>query len=714
MPKRDVDSSYLDTSLPFETRARILVGQMTLREKIAQMLHASPPIPRLNIPEHNWWNECLHGVARAGVATVFPQAIGMAAAFDSRLLEDVASAISDEARAKHHAYATKGDRGMYKGLTYWTPNINIFRDPRWGRGQETYGECPYLTSQLGMAFVRGLQGDNSRYLKLVATPKHYAVHSGPEPARHSFNAEVSPRDLHETYLPAFKACVQKAKAGSIMGAYNRTNGEPCCASHTLLQEILRESWGFDGYVVSDCWAIKDLHEHHKVTAGPRESAALAVQNGCDINCGQLYHHLVDAVQEGLLAEADIDRAVVRLFTARMKLGMFDPPESVPYTAIPYSVVGCEEHRALARRMARESIVLLKNADALLPLDRTLGSIAVIGPHADSDLVLNGNYFGIPGQRVTLLEGIRQAAGPETRVWHARGCKVFDQDAGDFGATIDAGFAEALTVAEQADVVILCLGLDPRLEGEENNNANSDGKGDKVDVALPPCQQRFLHAIKDCGKPLILVLTGGSPMAITEFTDTVDAILLTWYPGQEGGHALADILFGEHSPAGRLPVTFVKSLEQLPPFEDYAMEGRTYRFMEEAPLFSFGYGLSYTTFTYSEFTIPAEPVREGQAIAVSVAVTNSGQRDSDDVVQLYLQRRESPVRAPRLQLAAFERIHVPAGETRRVNLTMDEATLCLYDDAGTRRWYPGVVTLHVGGGQPGASGSATVSGDLTLA
>lgn len=699
-----IDNAYLDTHRPFEERARHLVSQLTLQEKIDQILHIAPAIPRLNIPAYNWWNECLHGVARAGVATVFPQAIGCAASFNPTLLEDVAVAISDEARAKHHAYAAQGDHGIYKGLTFWSPNINIFRDPRWGRGHETYGECPRLTAAMGVAFVRGLQGNHPRYLKLVATPKHYAVHSGPESSRHRFNAQVSNRDLHETYLHAFRTCVQEAHAQSIMGAYNRTNGEPCCASPTLLQTILRETWAFDGYVVSDCGAIRDLHEHHKVTQSPAESAALAVKNGCDLNCGEMYHHLPEAVKRNLIAEADIDRAVIRLFTAHLRLGMFDPPEDVPYTAIPYEVVGCDRHRALARRMARESMVLLKNTNKTLPLSRDLKSIAVIGPNADSDSVLIGNYFGVPGHRITLLEGIRRAVSPDTRVWYSRGSKLYENAPTDFGAERDAGIAEAKTLAARADVVVLCLGLDPFLEGEEGDIANSDGQGDRTDVRLPACQERLLEALRDCGKPIVLVLTGGSPMTLPDTQDRPDAILLVWYPGQEGGHALADILFGDASPAGRLPVTFVKSLDQVPPFDDYRMAGRTYRFMDEEPLHRFGYGLSYTTFAYGDLTLTPTQLTEGTHLTVTLTVTNTGAMDSDDVVQAYLVRETSSIPAPRRQLVAFRRMHLRAGESRPVSLTIPSEALRLYADDGASIWVPGPLTIAVGGSQPGTPGA----------
>src|SRR5690606_12985482 len=468
-----------------------LVSRLTLEEKAAQMLHEAPGIPRLGVPPYNWWNECLHGVARAGIATVFPQAIGLAAMWNPTRLFEIATAIADEARAKHHEFVRQGDHGMYKGLTFWSPNINIFRDPRWGRGHETYGECPYLTAKLGVAFCKALQGDDPKYLKLIATAKHYAVHSGPEALRHSFDAVVSPKDLRETYLPAFHACVVEAGVHSVMPAYNRTNGEPCCASPTLLQKILREEWGFDGYVVSDCWAVRDFHENHKVTQTPEESAAVAVKTGCDLNCGCTYEHIPSALAQGLLSEADLDACVKRLFRARFLLGMFDPPERVPYASIPYEVNDCEKHRELARIAARESIVLLKN-NGVLPLKRDLKSIAVIGPNAYDPHVLVANYFGIPSRAVTPLDGIRNAVSAATKVWYTDGCKLLGT-ATD-GLNRAGNLSEARSMAQRADVVVLCLGLNAEIEGEQGDASNSEAAGDKVDLSLTGLQQRLLEEI----------------------------------------------------------------------------------------------------------------------------------------------------------------------------------------------------------------------------
>jgi len=699
------NAAYKDPNLPLEERVDDLVSRMTLEEKVSQMVHPAAGIPRLDVPEYNWWNECLHGVARAGIATVFPQSIGMAASFDQELMHEVATAISDEARAKHHEFARRGDRGIYKGLTFWSPNINIFRDPRWGRGQETYGEDPYLTGRMGVAFVKGLQGDDPKYLKVVATPKHYAVHSGPEPDRHHFDARVSKKELRETYLPAFRDCVREGKAFSVMGAYNRTNGEPCCASKTLLQDILRDEWGFDGYVVSDCGAISDIHEHHKVTKSPAESAAMAVTNGCELNCGQVFASLLEAVKDGLITEDTIDRAVKRLFTARFRLGMFDPPERVPYAQIPYEVNDCQAHRQLALKMAQESIVLLKNQDSQLPLDRDLKSIAVIGPNAHERNVLTGNYFGTPSKYVTPLDGIRAKVSPGTEVLYARGCEL--------SGKAKTGFAEALAAAERADVVVMCLGLSAELEGEEGAVANSDGGGDRLDIDLPGVQEDLLKAVCATGKPVVLVLMSGSAVAINWAQENVPAILAAWYPGEEGGTAIADVLFGDYNPGGRLPVTFYKSVDQLPPFTDYRMKGRTYRYMEEEPLYPFGYGLSYTSFSYSNLTLSGGEIQSGEPLAVSVDVENSGDLAGDEVVQLYLEDLEASVAVPNRQLVGFKRIALEPGETKTVSFSISPRQMALIDDDGRCVLEPGVFRVTAGGYQPD-SVSKTLSGTEVLA
>ena len=703
---------YLDPDAPCAARVDDLLYRMTLDEKISQMINEAPAIPRLGVPEYNWWNECLHGVARAGRATVFPQSIGMAASFDAPLMHEVATAISDEARAKHHAALRQDNRGIYFGLTYWTPNINIFRDPRWGRGQETYGEDPYLTARLGVAFVRGLQGDDPHYWKLVATPKHYAVHSGPETLRHTFDAVVSPRDLRETYLPAFRACVREAGAASVMGAYNRVNGEPSCASPTLLREILRSEWGFEGFVVSDCGAIEDLYKQHRVVATPAEAAALAVENGCELCCEWggpgAYRALADAVQQGLISEGTVTEAVRRLLTARFRLGMFDPPERVPFSVIPPEVVGGDAHRALARRMARESLVLLKNEGGLLPLRKDARALAVVGPTAHLWSALVGNYFGLPSHAVTPLEGVLAAVSPGTQVLYAEGCRPAGSDR--------SGFDRALDAARAADTIIAVMGYTPEMEGEEGDTANSDGGGDRLHIGLPGVQSELLGLLLETGRPLVLVLTGGSPIAL-DGAEAAGAVLMAWYPGQEGGAALADVLFGDASPGGRLPVTFVKSLDQLPPFEDYAMAGRTYRFGTDAPAYPFGHGLSYTTFAYADLRLSAATLGANappdEALEVRVDVTNTGGRAGDEVVQLYVQDVEASVPVPRHHLEGFARVSLAPGETRTVTLALRAEQLMAFDDLGRPFLEPGEFRLSVGGGQPDDPAARSITALLTV-
>lgn len=591
--------------MTFEERAKDLVSKMTLAEKIAQMQYEAPAIERLGVPAYNWWNECLHGVARSGAATVFPQAIGMAASFNTDLMFDVATAISDEARAKYNEYKTFGDTQIYQGLTYWSPNINIFRDPRWGRGHETYGEDPYLTGRMGVSFVKGLQGEG-KYRKLDATIKHYAVHSGPETLRHGFNAEVSDKDLYETYLWAFKYCVDHAAPSAVMGAYNRVNGEACCASKTLLEDILRGEFGFSGYVVSDCAAICDIHQHHHITNNEAESAALAVNNGCDLNCGETYKWLKTSVALGLISEETITTAVERLFAARFRLGMFD--DDCEYDAIPYDVVECEAHTKLNLQMAEESIVLLKN-DGILPLSPNQ-NIAVIGPVADDVTVLLGNYNGTPSRYTTLLTGIQSQA--KGKVYYARGSHLFDDEV---HRAVERPLREAIIAARYADVVIMMCGLNPSLEGEETDNYNGSAGGDKIDIELPPSQRTLYREIIKLGKPVIFVNVSGSCIALTEQDKDCRAVLQCFYPGAMGGEALANVIFGKTSPSGRLPVTFYKTTEDLPDFEDYSMENRTYKFFRGTPLYPFGHGL-----TYSEIT--EEPIDEN-----TVKLTNKGPFDT---------------------------------------------------------------------------------------
>jgi beta-glucosidase len=831
---------YTDPARLVEERVNDLVSRMTLEEKISQMVFDAPAIERLGVPQYNWWNECLHGVGRAGVATVFPQAIGLAATWNPDLMRQVATVISDEARAKHHEAARRGIREIYSGLTFWSPNVNIFRDPRWGRGQETYGEDPYLTARMGVSFVKEIQGNDPHYLKLVATPKHFAVHSGPESKRHHFDAQVDERDMRETYLHAFEACVKEGQAASVMGAYNRTNGEPCCASPTLLEKILRQEWGFggstgsEGYVVSDCGAIRDIYAHHQVVNTPDEAAALAVRAGCELNCGETYPALLEAVEQGLISEEIIDRAVRRLFTARFRLGMFDPPKQVPYAQIPYEVVDSPEHRALALRVARESIVLLKNEDNLLPLRKTIESVAVIGPNADDLQVLLGNYNGTLAKATTPLEGIRKKIAPSARLYYAPGCAIADgvpplevipsaclrpasAETNEKGLTADyydnpkfdgepvlsqvdrlvdfiwrdttpltgqwgdrfavrwTGFvvppvsgayrlgingfsryslyvddelivehendhhptlktqeveleagrfyklrldyvnrgldpqvkllwslpavdyeARALEAAEKADVVVAVMGLSTSLEGEEMPvHAEGFVGGDRTDIQLPRPQEELLKKIHALGKPVVLVLLNGSALAVNWAVDNIPAIVEAWYPGQAGGEAIADVLFGDHNPAGRLPVTFYRSVEDLPPFEDYQMEGRTYRYFRGEPLLPFGYGLSYTTFQFDDLRMDRPQTQVGGAVAVSVDVTNSGGRAGDEVVQLYVRHRGAAVPRPIKELKGFKRITLQPGERKTVTFTLHVNQLGVYDQAMQYVVEPGTIEVLVG-------------------
>lgn len=824
---------FEDLHLSHEQRVEDLVSRLTLDEKISQLMDKAPAIDRLNIPEYNWWNECLHGVARAGYATVFPQSITIAASWDKNLLREVAEVISDEARAKHHEYLRRGQHGMYQGLTFWSPNINIFRDPRWGRGHETYGEDPYLTSQMGKEFVLGLQGGDSDYLKVVATAKHYAVHSGPEKLRHSFDAIVSERDLWETYLPAFRTLVVEAGAYSVMGAYNRLDGEAACASPKLFN-ILRNKWGFEGYVVSDCGAISDIWKYHKVVPDAESAAALALKEGCDLNCGNTYEALGEAVKRGLITEADLDVALKRLFLARFKLGMFDPVEQVDYAQIPYSVNNSAAHNVLARKAAQESIVLLKNEENLLPLSKSVKTVAVIGPNADNVQSLWGNYNGIPKEPVTVLQGIKNKIEPQAKVLYAQGSDLADEiplfeaipsiyfetengkqgltgsyfnndqfegeplftqidDNIDFiwdidtpdprlapggysvrwsgylkapktGTYLISGWAkpeitisyegkevskgynrhhasikpfeveleagkkyaiqvdyrnyygdatarllwatpqkdilqQAVETAQKSDLVILTLGLNERMEGEEMDiELDGFANGDRTHLDLPRKQLELMQAIKATGKPIVLVLINGSALSINWANENIPAIITAGYPGQQGGNAIADVLFGDYNPAGRLPVTYYQSVEQLPPFENYDMEGRTYRYFEGEPLYPFGYGLSYTSFTYSNLNIP-QTVNAGETFTVSVDVTNTGEMDGDEVVQLYLKDEKASTPRPISQLEGFERIHLKKGETKTVSFEINPRQLSLINKNDELVVEAGWFSISVGGQQP---------------
>ena len=665
-------------------QAHELVAQMTLDEKAGQLRYRAPAIPRLGIPAYNWWNEALHGVARAGTATVFPQAIGMAATFDDSLMETIADTISTEARAKYNMQSAHGDRDIYKGLTMWSPNVNIFRDPRWGRGQETYGEDPFLTSRLGVAFVKGLQG-KGKTLKAAACAKHFAVHSGPEAIRHHFDARVSKKDLRETYLPAFKALVQEAHVESVMGAYNRVNGEPACGSKVLLKDILRDEWGFEGHVVSDCWALKDFHENHCVTATAPESAALAMKYGCDLNCGEVYLQVLAAYQEGRITEEQITTACERLMTTRFLLGILGP-EGSEYDQVTYAHNDTDANAKLARTVAEKSMVLLKN-DGVLPLHPDqLKTIGVIGPNANSVACLEGHYNGTSSRYVTYLEGIRAACGEQARVLYSQGSHLYLDRTSNL-ADADDRRAEAVGVAENSDVVILCLGLDATLEGEEGDTGNEYSSGDKRDLNLPPCQQKLLRAVLAVGKPTVVVLSAGSALAVEEG----NAILQAWYPGELGGEALARILFGEVSPSGRLPVTFYRGVEDLPDFEDYAMANRTYRYYHGEPLYPFGYGLGYTRFAYSDARYA-----DGQ---MTVTVENTGACDGDEVIQVYVKDHDSPFAVPCHSLCAFRRVALHKGERAMVTLPIRDEAFAAYDEDGHLTTLGRHFTLYVGGSQP---------------
>lgn len=688
---------YQDTTLTFEERARDLVSRMTLEERASQLRFDAPPIDHLGVPAYNWWNEALHGVARAGTATTFPQAIGMAAMFDPEMMYTIADIISTEGRAKYNMSVEEGDRDIYKGLTFWSPNVNIFRDPRWGRGHETYGEDPYLTSELGKQFVKGIQQKNEKgYLKAAACAKHYAVHSGPERLRHEFDAQVSQKDLWETYLPAFEALVTEADVEAVMGAYNRTNGEPCCGSKTLLKDILREKWGFKGHVVSDCWAIRDFHTTHNVTADMEESAALALKNGCDINCGCTYLYLLAAYEKGLVTEEQITEAAVHAMTTRFKLGLFD--EDFSYNAIPYEVIACKEHLAVAEKAAEESMVLLKN-DNILPLKKEeLKSIAVIGPNANSRTALMGNYHGTADRYITPLEGIQDYVGENIRVYYAEGCHSYKERVEGL-ALPDDRISEAVAVSKRSDVVILCLGLDETIEGEEQRNAAAiSDAGDKRDLLLPESQKKLMDAVTKTGKPVILLLSTGSAMALQEADRQCRAILQTWYPGGHGGAAIAKILFGDVSPSGKLPVTFYRSTEDLPDFCDYSMENRTYRYFQGEPLYPFGFGLNYGKIVLKEIKIQFESTPANGAV-IFAEVENVGTVDSDEVLQVYIKDLESKNAVRNHSLCAFSRISMRAGEVKEIKLQISPSAFTVVDENGERKFDSRKFRISVGFSQP---------------
>lgn len=685
-------SVYLDPKKDIDSRVEDLIDQLTLEEKVNQMLMNAPAIPRLNIPSYDYWNEALHGVGRSGKATVFPQAIGLAATFDKELIYSIATAISDEARAKYNAARKAGNYNRYTGLTFWTPNINIFRDPRWGRGQETYGEDPYLTGLLGVAFVKGLQGDHPNYLKTSACAKHFAVHSGPEKLRHEFNAKVSKKDLFETYLPAFKALVD-AGVESVMCAYNRTNDEPCCANDFLLNDVLLSQWKFKGHIVSDCGALTDFYSEigHKTVKTQEEAAILALKNNVNLNCGNTYTALVNPVKNGLIMESLLDEKLAPLLKTRFKLGLFDPPSSTPYDTLSYDVVDSKAHRGLAYEAAAKSAVLLKN-NGVLPLRNDLNRYYVVGPNAASIDALLGNYFGVNPNMVTFLEGITAKVAPGSQVQYSPGTTL------DRKNTNPADWSSG--AAAEADATIVVMGLTRHLEGEEGESISSPYSGDRLDYNIPENQMEYLRKIRgDHKKPVIVIITGGCPMNLLEVHQIADAVLMAWYPGEEAGNAMADILFGKISPSGRLPVTFPKSLEHLPLYEDYSMKGRTYRYMTEDPMYPFGFGLSYTTIVYSNIQIASQKIKQRKSTSVSCVVKNKGQVPSDEVVQLYVTDKQATVEVPLFSLKGIQRIHLEPGEERQVRFAITPEMLTLIDNVGKSRLEKGDFTLTISGSVP---------------
>lgn len=687
-PDSKTESQYRypfeDPALEIEHRVDDLISRLSIEEKAGLMLYNSPAIDRLGIPEYNWWNECLHGVGRAGKATVFPQAIGLAATFDEELIFRVASAISDEARAKYHAAVKKGNRGQYAGLSFWTPNINIFRDPRWGRGQETYGEDPYLTSRIGISFVRGLQGDHPKYLKTSACAKHYVVHSGPEKSRHRFNALPDTRDFRETYLPGFEALVKDGKVESVMCAYNRTYDEPCCGSAYLLNDILRQEWKFEGHIVSDCWALDDIWARHKVVEEKTEAAAMAANAGVNLNCGYIYKFLPQAIESGLITEATLDEILKPLMITRFKLGMFDPDELNPYSSISSEIVNSENHKSIAYESAVKSIVLLQNKNQVLPLDAdTLKNLLVVGPTTADLTVLLGNYNGFSGDLNTMLEGIVDRVDVGTVVEYSQGF-MYHND------SLFHGFWQA----QRTDAVIVGLGINSLYEGEEGDAMLNPNGGDRLDISLPGNQIEYLKKIKENigDKPLIVVITGGSAMAIPEVCELADAILFAWYPGEQGGNAIADLIFGKQNPSGRLPVTFYRSTSDLPEFDDYGMEGRTYKYFDGDPLFPFGFGLSYSSFEYSDLRIS----QNNNTIDLSLIIKNFSERDGEEVVQVYARKINPDFWRPRKQLIGFQRKIVKANQELGVEMRIDLDQLKYWDEKSqSYKIEPGQYEILVG-------------------
>ena len=698
---------YKDESLSFRERAKDLVSQMTIEECASQMLYKAGEIERFGIKAYNWWNEALHGAARSGMSTVFPQAIGMAATFDAELIGKMAAVAATEGRAKYNTFQKYKDYGIYKGLTFWSPNVNIFRDPRWGRGQETYGEDPFLAGQLGASFVKNLEGNDPKYKKVTACAKHFAVHSGPEKLRHEFNAIATKQDMEETYLPSFKDLVDAGVEG-FMGAYNRTNGEPCCGSKTLMVDILRGKWKFDGYFTSDCWAIADFHLYHKVTKTPTESVALALKNGCDLNCGNTYEYMVQALEEGLITEKEIRTSCERLIETRMKLGMFD--EKTPFDDLDYTDIDTKESRILNEEISRKTMVLLKN-NGILPLNKEkLKNIAVIGPNADSVVPLNGNYHGTANQYHTVLQAIREALPEDVRLNYSKGCHLYEYKLEDPGYAGDC-LAEVKAQVDLADVVILVVGMDETIEGEEI--IGKEGfTGDKNDLLLPKCQQDLVSTVVSRNKPVILVNMSGSAIDFAE-GNQADAIIQAWYPGAMGGKAISDLIFGEYSPSGKLPVTFYRNDNHLPDFEDYSMDNRTYKFFKEKPLYPFGFGLSYTSFSYYDMQAKKVKFVPEEDVEVTVKVCNTGEREADEIVECYLRDEEASVRVPIHKLCGMKRVTLKPGEETTVTFVIEGKQFTIINEEGEHLYEPGKFTLYAGGCQPDAY-SEELSGCKTAA
>jgi beta-glucosidase len=691
--KAEYDEIWKDPGQAIDVRIADLLTKMTLEEKVSQMVNNSAAVDRLGIPAYDWWSECLHGVARFGRATVYPQAIGLAATWDTDLIGRIGTAISDEGRAMFHAMEEYGFSRRYGGLTYWTPNVNIFRDPRWGRGQETYGEDPFLTSRIGVSLVKAVQGDHPKYLKAGACGKHYVVHSGPEGLRHEFNAISSQKDLHETYLYAFRQLVE-AGVESIMCAYNRTNDEACCGSNTLLLDILRDEWGFEGHILSDCWALRDFYEGHGVAADRAEAAALALKSGVNLNCGDTYPFLLEAVEKGLVTEEEIDASLAYLLRTRFKLGLFDPYDMVPFTKISTDVINCQEHKALAREAAQKCVVLLKN-NGVLPLSYDTEKIYVTGPNATNLDVMLGNYFGVSGEMSTILEGVAAKRQAGTFIEYRKGAELDREN-------INTADWTTRGAKEPGTVTVACFGISPLLEGEEGEAILSPSQGDRFDIGLPESQVKKIKKLSDGNEnPIILVLNGGSPIDFREVVDLVDAILFVWYPGEEGGNAVGDIIFGDVNPSGRLPITFPKSIEDLPPYDDYSMAGRTYRYMTKDPMYPFGFGLSYSAFSYKATDVDILSINAGEEVNFEVTVTNNGDLAGEEVVQLYVTDLEASVDVPISALKGFQRVYLEPGESKQVRFTVNEKMLQMVNEAGKSVLEPGEFKITIGGSSPGS-------------